>query len=37
MVTESKKLRIRGLEGKVLFNVGLRQLKTAWKKPFGSL
>jgi phosphoribosylformylglycinamidine synthase len=37
MVTESKKLTIRGLEGKVLFNVGLRQLKTAWKKPFGNL
>jgi phosphoribosylformylglycinamidine synthase len=37
IVTESKKLTIRGLEGKVLFNVGLRQLKTAWKKPFGNL
>jgi phosphoribosylformylglycinamidine synthase len=37
MVTENKKLTIRGLEGKVLLNVGLRQLKTAWKKPFGKL
>jgi phosphoribosylformylglycinamidine synthase len=37
MVTESKKLTIRGLEGKVLLNVGLRQLKSAWKKPFGNL
>jgi phosphoribosylformylglycinamidine synthase II len=37
LVTESKKLTIRGLEGKVLLNVGLRQLKTAWKKPFGNL
>jgi phosphoribosylformylglycinamidine synthase len=37
MVTENKKLTIRGLEGKVLFNVGLRQLKSAWKKPFGNL
>ncbi|MGD8435428.1 MAG: AIR synthase-related protein, partial [Syntrophobacterales bacterium] len=37
MVTENKKLTIRGLEGKVLLNVGLRQLKTAWKKPFSNL
>jgi phosphoribosylformylglycinamidine synthase len=37
MVTENKKLTIRGLEGKVLLNVGLRQLKSAWKKPFGKL
>jgi phosphoribosylformylglycinamidine synthase len=37
MVTENKKLTVRGLQGKVLLNVGLRQLKAAWKKPFGKL
>jgi phosphoribosylformylglycinamidine synthase len=36
-VKEKEKLTVRGLSGKVLFSVGLRQLKTAWKKPFGNL
>jgi phosphoribosylformylglycinamidine synthase len=36
-VKEKEKLTVRGLSGKVFFSVGLRQLKTAWKKPFGNL
>jgi phosphoribosylformylglycinamidine synthase len=36
-VTEKQKLRIRGLSGKVLFNAGVQQLKSAWKKPFANL
>jgi phosphoribosylformylglycinamidine synthase len=36
-VTEKQRLTARGLAGKVLFNVGLQQLKSAWKKPFGNL
>jgi phosphoribosylformylglycinamidine synthase len=36
-VMEKEKLTVRGLSGKVLFNVGLRQLKSAWKKPLGGL
>jgi len=36
-VTGGKKLKVRGLAGKVLFNVDLQQLKRAWKKTFGNL
>lgn len=36
-VTAKQKLTVRGLGGKVLFRVGLQQLKSAWKKPFGNL
>jgi phosphoribosylformylglycinamidine synthase len=36
-VTKGKKLKIQGLSGKVLFNLGLQQLKTAWKKTFANL
>jgi phosphoribosylformylglycinamidine (FGAM) synthase-like enzyme len=36
-VTGGKKLKIRGLAGKVLFTVGLQQLKKAWKKTFANL
>jgi phosphoribosylformylglycinamidine synthase len=36
-VTEEQKLTARGLGGNVLFRVGLQQLKSAWKKPFGNL
>jgi phosphoribosylformylglycinamidine synthase len=36
-VTRRKKLKIRGLAGKVLFSVGLQQLKTTWKKTFANL
>jgi phosphoribosylformylglycinamidine (FGAM) synthase-like enzyme len=36
-VTDKGKLTVRDLGGNVLFNVGLRQLKSAWKKPFGKL
>jgi phosphoribosylformylglycinamidine synthase len=36
-VTKSKKLKIRGSSGKILLNVGLQQLKTAWKKRFANL
>ncbi len=36
-VTAKEKLTVRSLTGKVLFSVGLRQLKAAWKKPFGNL
>jgi phosphoribosylformylglycinamidine synthase len=36
-VTEKRRLTARGLAGKDLFNVGLQQLKSAWKKPFGNL
>ncbi len=36
-VVEKTKLTVRGLGGKILFSVGLRQLKSAWKKPFGDL
>jgi phosphoribosylformylglycinamidine synthase len=36
-VTDKEKLTVKGLEGKILFNVGLLQLKAAWKKPFGNL
>ena len=36
-VTEKQRLTARGLSGKVLFNVGVQQLKSAWKKPFGNL
>ncbi|MCG6944377.1 MAG: phosphoribosylformylglycinamidine synthase [Deltaproteobacteria bacterium] len=36
-VTEKQKLAVRGLGGNVLFRVGLQQLKSAWKKPFGKL
>jgi phosphoribosylformylglycinamidine synthase len=36
-VTAKEKLTIRDLRGKVLFSVGLRPLKSAWKKPFGDL
>ncbi len=36
-VAERQKLTVRGLSGKVLFNVGLQQLKSAWKKPFANL
>jgi phosphoribosylformylglycinamidine synthase len=37
LVTKSKKLKIRGSSGKILLNVGLQQLKTAWKKRFANL
>ncbi|MEE9528039.1 MAG: AIR synthase-related protein, partial [Syntrophobacteria bacterium] len=37
LVTAKQKLTVRGLDGKVLFRVGLQQLKSAWKKPFGNL
>ena len=36
-VTGGKKLKIRGLAGKVLVNVDLQQLKKAWKKTFANL
>jgi phosphoribosylformylglycinamidine synthase len=36
-VTGGKKFKIRGLAGKVLFNVDLQQLKKAWKKTFANL
>ena len=36
-VTGGKKLKIRGLAGKVLFNVDLQQLQRAWKKTFANL
>jgi phosphoribosylformylglycinamidine synthase len=36
-VMEKEKLTVRALTGEVLFSVGLRQLKSAWKKPFGNL
>ncbi|MCG6983369.1 MAG: phosphoribosylformylglycinamidine synthase, partial [Deltaproteobacteria bacterium] len=36
-VTRGKKLRVRGLAGEVLFNIGLQQLKKAWKKAFANL
>ena len=36
-VTDKQRFTVRGLAGDVLFNVGLQQLKTAWKKPFGNL
>lgn len=36
-VTDKGKLTVRDLGGSVFFNVGLRQLKSAWKKPFGKL
>jgi phosphoribosylformylglycinamidine (FGAM) synthase-like enzyme len=36
-VTEKQRLTVKGLGGKVLFNAGLQQLKSAWKKPFGNL
>ncbi|MDH3898780.1 MAG: AIR synthase-related protein, partial [Deltaproteobacteria bacterium] len=36
-VTAKQKLTVRGLGAKVLFRVGLQQLKSAWKKPFGNL
>jgi len=36
-VMEKAKLTVRALTGKALFSVGLRQLKSAWKKPFGHL
>ena len=36
-VTRRKKLKIRGLAGKILFDVDLHQLKRAWKKTFASL
>jgi phosphoribosylformylglycinamidine synthase len=28
---------VRSLSGKILFSIGLRQLKSAWKRPFGNL
>jgi phosphoribosylformylglycinamidine synthase len=37
LVTAKQKLTVRGLDGKVLFRVGIQQLKSAWKKPFGNL
>jgi len=36
-VMEKEKLTVRGLTGKILLSIGVRQLKSAWKKPFGSL
>lgn len=36
-VTAKQKLTVRSLGGKVLFRVGLQQLKSAWKRPFGNL
>ena len=36
-VTGGKKVKVRGLAGKVLFNVDLQQLKRAWKKTFANL
>jgi phosphoribosylformylglycinamidine synthase len=36
-VTGGKKLKIQGLAGKVLFTVGLHQLKKGWKKTFANL
>jgi phosphoribosylformylglycinamidine synthase len=36
-VTKRKKLKIQGLSGQVLCNLGLQQLKTAWKKTFANL
>jgi phosphoribosylformylglycinamidine synthase len=36
-VTEGEQLKVRGLNGGRLFHVGLRQLRSAWKKPFGKL
>jgi phosphoribosylformylglycinamidine (FGAM) synthase-like enzyme len=36
-VTATGKVKIRGLAGKVLFNVDLQQLKRAWKKTFANL
>ncbi len=36
-VIKKKTLTVRGLSGKILFSAGLRQLKSAWKKPFGNL
>jgi len=36
-VTGGKKVKVRGLAGKVLFNVDLQQLKRAWKQTFANL
>jgi phosphoribosylformylglycinamidine synthase len=36
-VTAKQKLTIRGFSGRVLFSVGLGQLRSAWKKPFRKL
>jgi hypothetical protein len=36
-VVKRERLVIRGLDGKTLVNVGILQLKSAWKRPFGSL
>ena len=36
-VVKKERLTIRGLEGNTLVNVGIRQLKSTWKRPFGGL
>ena len=36
-VTAKPKVTIRNLSGRVLFSAGLKQLRSAWKKPFGHL
>ena len=36
-VTDRQQLKVRGLNGKRLFQVGLRQLRSTWHKPFGNL
>ncbi|MGA8180096.1 MAG: hypothetical protein WB792_08550, partial [Desulfobacterales bacterium] len=36
-VTESNRFIIKGIDGKNLMDVSVKNLKAAWKKPFGEL
>jgi phosphoribosylformylglycinamidine synthase len=36
-VVARERLTVRDLSGKTLFSIGIRQLKSSWKKPFGTL
>jgi phosphoribosylformylglycinamidine synthase len=36
-VLKRERLTIRGLGGDALMSIGIRQLKSAWKRPFGDL